>query len=77
MFYSKDVENYDAIMNDICKNFLKLLKEHTNDERVIVPLYKTLDFLFEAEEFNRWKVGVPLFSNDLFAVVSTDIANSK
>ena len=64
-------------MNDLSKNLLRLAKENTNDERIIVPLYKTLDFLIECDEFNRWKTGIPLFSSELFAIISQDITSSK
>lgn len=64
-------------MNDLSKNLLRLAKENTNDERIIVPLYKTLDFLIESDEFNRWKAGIPLFSSELFVLISQDITSSK
>ena len=76
-FFSKDTQYYDEIMNDLTRNILRLTKENTTDERIIVPLYKTLDFLLECEEFTRWKTGTPIFSSDLFAIISQDTATSK
>ena len=64
-------------MQEICASFLRLIKENNTDERLIIPLYKTLDYLFESEEFIKWKAGIPTFSHDLFTFISNDIVNSK
>ena len=64
-------------MDDLCKNFLRLIKEYNHEERLIIPLYKTLDFLYESEEFKKWETGMQLFSQDLFILISLDILNSK
>lgn len=74
---SKDTQNYDEILGEICQSFTKLIKENSNEERLIVPLYKTLDYLFESEEFARWKNGLMGFSNDLLAIVSQEVTTSK
>lgn len=64
-------------MDCLSKSFLRLIKEHSNDERLIIPLFKTLDYLFESDEFARWKKGIAFFSNDLLAIISQDVMNSK
>jgi len=33
---------------------LELMKKHFKEERVIVPLYKTLDYILEREEVLTW-----------------------
>lgn len=74
---SKDTQNYDEILGEICQSFTKLIKENSSEERLIVPLYKTLDYLFESEEFARWKNGLMGFSNDLLAIISQEVTTSK
>jgi hypothetical protein len=39
--------NRDIIYSRIFENSITLLTENKKDERVIVPLYKTLDFIIE------------------------------
>lgn len=35
------------------ENGLEMLKEYAKEERVIVPLFKTLDFMVENTEINQ------------------------
>lgn len=74
---SKDTQNYDEILGEICQSFTRLIKENSSEERLIVPLYKTLDYLFESEEFARWKNGLMGFSNDLLTIISKEVTTSK
>lgn len=74
---SKDALNYEDVMEDVSGNLQRLVKENISEERVIAPLYKTLDFLFEAEEFARWKTGIAGFADRLYLLISQDIASSK
>lgn len=64
-------------MQEIFQYFLKIIKENSQDERIIVPLYKTLDYLYDSEELKKWKQGIGAFSDELFVFISQDIANSK
>jgi len=42
--------NYEELLKRLFNEAIQLLKEHPNDERVIIPLFKTLERLFEREE---------------------------
>ena len=47
-------ENREDELKGLLETVLDLMKAHFKDERIIVPLYKTLDFLLEREELLRW-----------------------
>ena len=44
-----------ALMHRLLREILQLMKECYRDERVIVPLYKTLDFILERNEVTEWE----------------------
>lgn len=50
-FYSKS-DKKDEIYTLLFENCLEMLKEFAKEERVIVPLFKTLDFMVENTEIN-------------------------
>ncbi len=52
------------------------MKECYRDERVIVPLYKTLDFILERGEVIQWK-GIHDYDLDLFAAIEREVAKTK
>jgi hypothetical protein len=41
------------------------MKNYFRDERIIVPLYKTLDFILERQEVIQWK-GIKTFDTQMF-----------
>ncbi len=47
---------------------IKLLKNYFRDDRIIIPLYKTLDFILEKEEVNSWE-GVRKYDTELFYLI--------
>jgi hypothetical protein len=48
-------EKVDAFFITLLKNAIDIIEEHSKDERVIVPMFKTLDFLLEKQEIISWK----------------------
>jgi hypothetical protein len=47
---------------------VKLMKNYFRDDRIIVPLYKTLDFVLEMEEVITWE-GIKKYDTELFYLV--------
>ena len=55
-------------MANLMDQIVALLKNHYKDERIIVPLYKTIDFLFEREELIKWK-GIKKYDTQLYYLI--------
>lgn len=47
-------ENRTEELKGLLETIIDLMKAHYKEERIIVPLYKTLDFLLEREELLGW-----------------------
>ena len=47
---------------------IDLMKAHYKDERIIVPLYKTLDFLLEREELIGWE-GLRKYDTQIYYLI--------
>lgn len=58
-------ENKEEELKGLLETVLDLMKVHFKEERIIVPLYKTLDFLLEREELLRWP-GLQAFDTQLY-----------
>lgn len=52
------------------------MKECFKDERVIVPLYKTLDFILERPEVMSWP-GIHNYDLDLFSAIEREVVKTK
>jgi hypothetical protein len=55
---------------------IKLLKNYFRDDRIIIPLYKTLDFILEKEEVNTWE-GLRKYDTELFYLIEKEIGKMK
>jgi len=55
---------------------MQLMKLHYKDERVIVPLYKTVDFLLEREELRKWK-GIHRYDTQLYYLIEKELNKTK
>ena len=55
-------------MANLMDQIVALLKNHYKDERIIVPLYKTIDFLFDREELIKWK-GIKKYDTQLYYLI--------
>ena len=73
----QELGNYIAELNNLGKEdkmanlmdqIVALLKNHYKDERIIVPLYKTIDFLFDREEVIKWK-GIKKYDTQLYYLI--------
>ena len=49
-------------------DIIKILKENYRDDRVIIPMYKTIDYILERSEVITWP-GLRKFDFDLYACV--------
>ena len=52
------------------------MKQHYKDERIIVPLFKTLDFILERTEVIEWG-GIKLYDAELLALIEKEVGKSK
>ncbi len=55
---------------------IDLMKSHYKDERIIVPLYKTLDFLLEREELIGWE-GLRKYDTQLYYLIEKELNKTK
>ena len=55
-------------MDRLITEVIKILKDHFRDDRIVIPMYKTLDYILEREEVITWK-GLRKFDFDLYASV--------
>lgn len=62
----------DRLFGDI----LKLMRAHYKDERIIIPLYKTLDYILERAEVITWE-GIRKYDTQLFLAIDREIAKTK
>ena len=47
-------DNRDEIFELILANIEQILKEHQKDDRMVVPMFKTLDFILDRPEIQSW-----------------------
>lgn len=52
------------------------MKAHFKEERIIVPLYKTLDFLLEREELLKWE-GLRKYDTALYYQIEKELNKTK
>jgi hypothetical protein len=52
------------------------MKQHYKEERIIVPLYKTLDFMLEREEVAQWE-GIRKYDTQLFYLIEKELNKTK
>lgn len=54
--YLSSIKSHNNIdeMKGLLETIIDLMKAYYKQERIIVPLYKTLDFLLEREELIQW-----------------------
>lgn len=61
---------------DLLEQILALLREHCKEERIIVPLFKTLDFLLEREELAKWP-GLRRYDTALYYQIEKELSKTK
>lgn len=69
-------ENREECLVDLVEQILGIMKAHFKEERVIVPLYKTLDFLLEREELAKWE-GLTKFDTQLYYQIEKEVSKTK
>ena len=65
-----------ALMHRLLKEILKLMKECYRDDRIIVPLYKTLDYILERNQVIEWD-GIREYDLDIFAAIDREVSKTK
>lgn len=55
---------------------MALMKDHYKEERIIVPLYKTLDFLLERQDFLGWS-GLRKYDTALYYQIEKELNKTK
>ncbi len=63
-------------MVDLMEQVLALLREHCKEERIIVPLFKTLDFLLEREDLAAWP-GLRRYDTALYYQIEKELNKTK
>jgi uncharacterized protein YdiU (UPF0061 family) len=51
---SKYILEHQDKLEHLMDQILKLMTTHQNDERLITPLFKTLNIILEKDEFQQW-----------------------
>lgn len=47
-------ENSESVFSSIFESAIKILKEFEKDERIVIPMFKMLDFILEKSEIQEW-----------------------
>lgn len=66
----------DRLIEQLLVESIIILEKHYRDDRIVVPLYKTLDYVLEREEIASWE-GLPKLSERLWAILSKECNKSK
>lgn len=59
----------DKLIEQLLLESIVILEKHYRDDRIVVPLYKTLDYALEREEIASWE-GLNTLSERLWAILS-------
>lgn len=73
---AKDSKNASEVFNSIFESVIRILEEHAKEERIITPMFKTLDFMFEKSEILSW-VKETSFGEKIFAIIVKEIKGTK
>lgn len=73
---AKDDKNAKEVFNSIFESIIRVLEEHQKEERIITPMFKTLDFMFEKSEILSW-VKETSFGEKIFAIIGKEIKGTK
>ena len=63
-------------MGFLFTEIIGILKEHYRDDRIIVPMYKTIDYILERSEVISWE-GLRKFDLDLYSCVEREVGKTK
>lgn len=55
---------------------IRILNEFEKDERIVIPMFKTLDFIFEKSEIIEWAVNNN-YGERVFEIIQTEINGTK
>ncbi|KRX05461.1 Armadillo-type fold [Pseudocohnilembus persalinus] len=69
-------ENKDEIFTMLFENSLQILNDYSKDERVIVPLFNTLDFIMENNEISSWDKSIK-YSEQLLEKIIQETQKTK
>ena len=75
-FNRKDDKNAKEVFNSIFESIIRVLEEHQKEERIVTPMFKTLDFMFEKSEILSW-VKETSFGEKIFAIIGKEIKGTK
>lgn len=69
-------EGREDLLDSLLQEVIRMMQLNYKDERVIVPLYKTLDFLLEREELRRWE-GIHKYDTQLYYLIEKELNKTK
>lgn len=75
-YLTEIANNKPELLEQFFNDVIKLLKNYFRDDRIIIPLYKTLDFVLEKEEVNTWE-GLRKYDTELFYLIEKEIGKMK
>ncbi|KAL4496061.1 hypothetical protein ABPG72_015483 [Tetrahymena utriculariae] len=58
------------------ENIIKILNEYAKEERVVIPMFKTLDFMFEKSEIQEW-AKTNTYGEKIFEIICKEIKGTK
>jgi hypothetical protein len=67
---------HEELMEKLVREVIELMKSSYRDERVMVPLLKTVDFILEREEVMGWR-GMSGYDEELFGVIRKEIGKGR
>lgn len=75
-YLTEIANNKPHLLEQFFNDVIKLLKNYFRDDRIIIPLYKTLDFILEKEEIITWE-GLRKYDTELFYSIEKEIGKMK
>lgn len=69
-------ETKDQLLTQLFDNSIKLLKDYAKDERIITPLFKTLDFIFEKQEIQCWGKS-KIYARQIYDLIVSETKSTK
>jgi len=69
--------NYEELLKRLFNEAIQLFKEYPNEERVIIPLFKTLERLFERDEVLSQSEVLKEEIIQIFELINKEITGTK
>lgn len=68
--------NKIELIKDLLNKIVAIIRDHPNDDRILIPLFKTVDLIFNCQELLQEEVITPI-ANELVDLTSKEVFKAK